>query len=245
MSPPHRVRAPTAPVPKEPLPSPREPGLSFRQGARTRRGPGHEDARRRLAKTLPRGERSGRFLPNGVSSLPEQLRTTRKNLTACPPKKKPLSQCILCSSAPGSGPTGCPPHPSPRCLIVPASRLPAPNGFLRSCLFPSSCLRDARALGSCLSPEIRHRRAGGRPRPAATIPRSRAAFVWDPEEKKKKTGVISGFTAPEKVLAHPQAQKGRQAARGSPPPHPPQSVPSVLSGDAARVDAMALELQGG
>lgn len=88
MSPPHRVRAPTAPVPKEPLPSPREPGLSFRQGARTRRGPGHEDARRRLAKTLPRGERSGRFLPNGVSSLPEQLRTTRKNLTACPPKKK-------------------------------------------------------------------------------------------------------------------------------------------------------------
>lgn len=139
------------------------------------------------------------------------------------PKKTP-SQCILCSSAPGSGPTGCPPHPSPRCLIVPASRPPAPNGFLRSCLFPSSCLRDARELRSCLSPEIRHRRAAGQGRRPPFL--ARAPLLFGIPRKKKTTGVISGFTAPEKVLAHPQAQKGRQAARGSPvPPREPRLSP--------------------
>lgn len=211
---PHRVRAPTAPVPKEPLPSPRKPGLSFRQGARTRRGPHHEDTEGDWRKPGPGGERSpsrgflvARAAPNHTQKISR------------PAPKKPPSQCVLCSSAPGSGPTGCPPHPSPRCLIVPASRPPAPNGFLRSCLFPSSCLRDARALRSCLSPEIRHRRAAGQGRRPPFLARAPLLFGIPRKKNKKQQELFQALRLRRKSSPIRRLKKaGRQpGARRSPP----------------------------
>lgn len=129
-----------------------------------------------------------------------------------------------------------PSPPSPR-LIVAASRPPSPSSFLRSCLFhlPAAGTRGAEILPVSRNPAA----PGSRPRPPATVPRSRAAFVWDPEEKQRE--LFSGFTAPEKVLAHPQPP-----ARGLPSPRPgTRSVPFVLCRDTVRAGTAALVLGKG
>lgn len=120
-----------------------------------------------------------------------------QNLTAGPRIPLPKASQIPCAEPQDALPTLTP------CLIVAASRAPSPNSFLRSRLFPSSCSGDRRALGSCLSPEIRQRWAAGQG--------SCVAFVWDPKENNRSYFRLYGSGESPRPSA---GSKGTAAGQG-------------------------------
>lgn len=154
------------------------------------------------------------------------------------------------SQAPGSGPAGRPPHlhPLPDCRSIAAAvskQLPKE--------LPLSIFLPTGQAGAEILPVSRNPAAvGGRPRPAVTVPCSRAAFVWDSEENNRsyfrlygsrespRPSATSKGTATSQGLAGPPgASLGRGGAGGT------RSVPSVLSRDVSRAGTMALVLWEG
>lgn len=208
-------------------PSPRDAGLSLGPRARTCHGPprskdGEGD------REKPKDGCTGRFLPARCKTSSGKL---GQNPPKTPSQARPLPAHGSWVSSQGW------PHRMSPPQVVAASRPPSPKRFRRSCLFPSSCLRDTGALGSCRSPEIRQPRASGQGRQRPF--RARAPLCLG--SRGKTTGAISGFTAPEKVLAHPQAPKARQTARGWFPTPPGPSPGRGLQGDLSR-DAVMMVL---
>lgn len=197
-------------------PPPRDAGLSLGPRARTCHGPprskdGEGD------REKPKDGCAGRFLPARCKTISKKR---GQNPPETPSQARPLPAHGSWVSSQGW------PHRMSPPQVVAASWPPSPKRFRRSCLFPSSCLRDTGALRSCRSPEIRQPRASGQGRQRPF--RARAPLCLG--SRGKTTGAISGFTAPEKVLAHPQAPKARQTARGWLPPPPP---PGTLAGEGS------------
>lgn len=145
-----------------------------------------------------------------------------QNLTAGP--KKPLPK-HPCSPAPGSGPTGCPPHPHtlPNCHSITAAvskQLPKE--------LPLSTFLLTGHTGAEILPVSRNPAAAGSwPRPAVTVPCSRTAFVWDPEENNRSYFRLYGSGESPRPSA---ASKGTAASQGLAVP-PGSLVGEGVSGD--------------
>lgn len=149
-----------------------------------------------------------------------------------------------CSPAPGSRPTGCPPHPHP--LPNCHSNTAAISKQLPKELPLSIFLLMGHVAAEILPVSRNPAAAGGRPRSAATVPRSRAAFVWNPKENNRsyfrlygsgespRPSAASKDTAASQGLAVPPGASSGRGAWGT------HSVPSILSRDAVTAGTMAL-----
>lgn len=173
--------------------------------------------RKETAKSCAQGERSGRVLPPAFSRCQK-----RQNLRAHPKNpfpKHPRPQVL------GLDPQAALPTLTPR-LIAAASRPSPPKGFLRSRLFPSSCRRDRRALGSRPSPEIRPRRAAGQGQQRPFRARATLLFGIPRENNRSYFRLYGSGESPRPSAASKDtaASQGLADPPGSPALSPPSSA---------------------